>query len=178
MNEVSCKSLKDTLPDHITCTQVPLKYGDVGTEETVRDMLTLSRRDAKNPYVKKIAKELRGKSDYYTVKNIFEYVRKRFPYKSDPKTAEFFTAPIHHLTGAFKKYCDCDDLTGILVALCTACGLQSAIKVIAWRNNYLTHVYAMVDIPSLQISIPLDATVSELGKEKYQPIRRSKLYLL
>jgi len=176
MSAVSCESLKNTLPSHIKCEQVPLRYGDKGTDDTVQDMLTYSRRDANNPFVKKIASELKGKTDFETVKNIFRYVRKRFPYKSDPKEVEFFTAAIHHLTGAFKKYCDCDDLTGILVTLFKASGLQSAIKVISWRNEYLTHVYALVDIPSLKISIPIDATVRELGKEKYQPIRRSKLY--
>lgn len=178
----TCESLK--LSDDITCDQVPLRSGDKGVSDTVHDIIRYAKRDAGNPFVKKLAKSLRGSSDYYTVKNIFRYVRKNFPYKSDPKDVEFFTAPIHHLTKKFTKHCDCDDLTGILVCLFTASGLSSGVKVISWENPkkpnpkdpYFSHVYSVVDLPSLGVAITADATHDSLGQELYQPIIRSKVY--
>lgn len=182
MQKTTCTSLQ--LSNDFTCEQVPLRAGDEGVTDTVKDIVKYAKRDAKNPIVIKIAKSLRGSTDYYTVKNIFRYVRKNFPYKSDPKDVEFFTAPIHHLTKRFTKYCDCDDLTGILVCLFLASGLTAGIKVISWENPKkanpkdpaFTHVYSIVDVPSLGVSITADATHDELGKELYQPIIRSKIY--
>lgn len=149
---------------------VELKDGDAGVlKQTVPKMIKLALRDSGEPIVVDTANKLKGATDFETVENVFNFVWKNFPYIPDPPTAEYVTAPIHLLNKDY-KYCDCDDLTILLISLLEALGFETQVKVIAWNRKKcdgdicpFTHVYLMCFIPSLDGFIALDAVQKQHG---------------
>lgn len=165
---------------------VNLKPGDAGVvKQTVPKMIELGLRDSKDPFIIEIAEKRRGKTDIETVENVFNWVWKTFPYEKDPDDAEYITAPIH-LVNFNYEHCDCDDMTTLLIALLTALGFETAVKVIAWDRKRcndescpFTHVYLVCYIPDLDGFIPLDAVqkAKGFGREKPPtPIIRYKCF--
>lgn len=155
---------------------VELKDGDIGVlKQTVPKMIYLAKRDVNEPIVVDTAKALKGNTDIETVQNVFEFVYKNFPYKSDPPNAEYVTAPVHLLSKDY-KYCDCDDLTILLISLLLVLGFEMHVKVIAWNRKKcegdvcpFTHVYLICYIPSLKGYIALDAVQKEAGFGQENP---------
>ncbi len=148
--------------------------GDFGIDETIAKMWDLILRDAKNAKLKSIAKSLIANNDTATAKNIFDYVRKNFLYRSDPPGIEHFTAPIHLIEKRFSKYLDCDDLVGILTALALAAGIPARIKTIAWRRYEFTHVIAEFLLNGFWL--PIDAVRSDGFGNTHKKIIRTKIY--
>lgn len=147
--------------------------GDLGIDQTVSEMWRLINRDVKNPLVARKAKELAGKNQSTTAKNIFNYVWKNHPYKSDPEDAEQLTAPVNMLNGE-KIGEDCDGLVMLLVCLLLAAGIDSRIKVVAWRRHDYTHVVAEANINSNWAT--LDPTFKASGFGQTYKIIRQKIY--
>lgn len=165
---------------------VTLKDGDEGVvTQTVPKMIELGLRDSKDPFVVSVAKSKEGKTDIETVQNIYEFVYKNFPYEADPKTAEYVTAPIHLLNMDY-EYCDCDDMTTLLIALLAALDFEVVVKTIAWDKARctptdcpFTHVYLVCYIPSLDGFIALDAVQKAKGfgqETPPQPIKRQQYF--
>ncbi len=167
-----------------------LKDGDAGVvTQTVPKMIELGLRDSKDPFVISVAESKKGKSDIETVENIYEFVWKTFPYEADPKTAEYVTAPVHLLNMDY-QYCDCDDMTTLLIALLSALGFELAVKTIAWDKDRchtndcpFTHVYLMCFIPQKEINgwIALDAVQKAKGfgqETPPQPIKRQQYFMV
>ena len=155
---------------------VQLKPGDKGVvTQTVPKMIELGMRDAKDPFIIKIAKGKEGATDVETVENIYNWVWKTFPYEKDPDDAEYVTAPIH-LVNFNYEHCDCDDMTTLLIALLDSLGFRMYIKTIAWdkkrctKNDCpFTHVYLVVEIPSLDGYVALDAVQKSKGFGRENP---------
>lgn len=109
------------------------------TDQIVKKMLELIRRDAKAPEITKVAETLKKPSRMETLSAVFDYIRSRFPYKSDPPGIEHLTAPVHIINGD-APYMDCDELVTITCCLLKSMKIPCLVKVIAWRKPAYTHV--------------------------------------
>jgi len=132
-------------------------------------------RDAKDKELIVEAKKLTGATDYETARNIYNYVVKLVPYKSDPVDRERLTAPIHLLKG-HKKGEDCDGMVMLANALLTAANIKNRILVIAWRKPEFTHVVSQALVNGNWIEI--DCTIGNGGgfDVKNRKIIRTKYY--
>ena len=117
--------------------------GDAGIMQTVDYMWNYALRDTKETLVKKLVRQLKGKNDHETIRNIYNWVWQNVEYKLDPADREMITSPIHYVNGN-RRTGDCDCMTTLLVCLLETAGFDCAIKVIAWRIYDYTHVYAEV----------------------------------
>lgn len=153
-------------------TEIP--DGDAGIDATVVAMWRLANRDAVNPEIVAIARKYKTADATQTTRALFDYVWKNYPYKSDPAGREQITAPIHMVNGNNPQE-DCDGLVTLLVSLLTAAGINSRIKVIAWRRHEYTHVIAEFYDGSQWW--PLDPTKKADGwKNQVQKVIREKRY--
>jgi len=163
----------------------PLKAGDPGVIQTVGKIAKFGLRDSKDPQIIEIAESKRGATDFETIEKIYNWVWKTFDYEKDPDDEEYVTAPIH-LVNFNYEYCDCDDLTTLLVALLIALDFEVVVKVISWDRSRcegsfcpFTHVYLYVWVPSLDGWLPLDAVQKNNGfgvEKPPQPIIRQKYF--
>ena len=117
--------------------------GDAGIYETVDFMWNYALRDADEALVKRAVNQLKGKNNFSTIKNIYDFVWRNVKYKKDPADREMITSPIHYLNGN-RKTGDCDCMTTLLVCLLESAGFDCSIVVIAWREISYTHVFAEV----------------------------------
>jgi len=147
--------------------------GDKGIDQTVSEMWRLINRDISDPLVISTAKGLTSPTEEQTASNIFNFVWKTIPYKSDPEWAEQLTAPVHLLNGN-KIGEDCDGLVMVLVALLLAAKIDARIKVIAWRIQDYTHVVAEAKINGKWTV--LDPTLKSAGYGKTYKTIREKIY--
>lgn len=164
---------------------VTLKAGDAGVIQTVTQIARLGVRDSKDPQIIEIAESKRGATDALTIEKIYNWVWKTFDYEPDPADEEYVTAPIH-LVNFNYEYCDCDDLTALLVALLTALDYEVVIKVISWDRSRcegsfcpFTHVYLYVWLNDENAWLPLDAVQKNNGfgiEKPPQPIIRQKYF--
>lgn len=166
-----------------------IKDGDEGIRTTVGHMARLIRRDSTDPAIVKKAKQLKGKDDLSTVKNIFEYVYKNYKYKHDPSDREVVAAPVRLLECQETDKCDlpswagrdCDDLTVLCCALYEAAGYKTLIKIIDWKKSGegFTHVYPMVYITSMKQYIPTDPVAKSKGWNwEKLPVNRYETYTI
>lgn len=143
------------------------------TDEIVRQMWRLIRRDKKHTKIVSKANELKQKSRYETIKSIFEYVRNNYSYKPDPAGVEHLTAPIHIIEGN-APYMDCDELIIITVSLLQALNIPCLIKTIAWRKKEYTHVVCEVQLNENEW-IVLDPTRADgFGNQERKVIREKR----
>jgi len=171
--------------EHPEETIEELKPGDAGVRQTVGKMIEFGLEDSTDEFVIRAAKKLKGKTDIETVKNVFDFVWKTFPYEKDPEGKEYVTAPILLLKMQY-EYCDCDDMTTLLIALLAALKYEVAVKVISWDRARcegawcpFTHVYLMCYLPDENGWIALDPVqkASGFGIERPpQPIIRHQYY--
>ena len=164
---------------------VTLKAGDAGVIQTVTQIARLGIRDSKDPQIIEIAESKRGATDALTVEKIYNWVWKTFDYEPDPSDEEYVTAPVH-LVNFNYEYCDCDDLTTLLVALLTALDFEVVIKVISWDRSRcegsfcpFTHVYLYVWLNDENAWLSLDAVQKNNGfgvEKPPQPIIRQRYF--
>lgn len=151
----------------ITKKSVPLLKGDDGVVQTLLKMEALALRDAKASQIKAKVRELKGKNDTETIRNIYNFVVANWKYKSDPQTEEHVTAPIHILNNCDRffgcKHVDCDDYTTFLAALLIAAGFKVAFRVLSWRAKSFTHVYLIAYLPEQNAWTPIDAVMGKTG---------------
>jgi hypothetical protein len=117
--------------------------GDSAIYETMDYMWNYALRDVNEPLVQKLVRSLKGKTAHDTIRNIYNWVWRNVDYKLDPADYEMITSPIHFVNGN-RKTGDCDCMTTLLVCLLESAGFNCAIKVISWRVESNTHVYAEV----------------------------------
>lgn len=164
---------------------VTLKAGDAGVIQTVTQIARLGLRDSKDPQIIEIAESKRGATDALTVEKIYNWVWKTFDYEPDPSDEEYVTAPVH-LVNSNYEYCDCDDLTTLLVALLTALDFEVVVKVISWDRSRcegsfcpFTHVYLYVWLNDENAWLSLDAVQKNNGfgvEKPPQPIIRQRYF--
>ena len=147
--------------------------GDAGIDTIVSNMWRLINRDTKDPKVVAIAKQMKGRDDFQTIKNIFQYVRTNYHYKSDPDDTEWITAPKYMASGQVTGE-DCDGLVMITVALLQAARIPARIKVIAWRMHDYTHVICEAKYAGNWMV--LDPTRSDGFGNQVRKIIREKIY--
>ena len=117
--------------------------GDSGIIQTVDYMWNYALRDTKEALVNDLVRQLKGKNDLATIRNIYDWVWHNIRYKLDPADREMITSPIHYVNGN-RRTGDCDCMTTLLVCLLESAGFDCAITVISWRLYEYTHVYAEV----------------------------------
>lgn len=108
-------------------------------DEIVKSMWEFINRDRLDEIIISKANTLRGKTNDETIRNVFDYVKKNVPYKSDPDDRERLTAPIHFIQRN-QVGGDCDDMVMLINALLESLGIKTQIKVVAWRRPEFTHV--------------------------------------
>jgi len=151
--------------------------GDRGIYQTLYLMRDLARRDSRDARVKTIADKLRGANDSETVYSVWEHMVANYPYQSDPDDHEFVNAPIHTLSEQFNDrypHRDCDDLATAFASILKAAGIRNQyFKAIAWRKNDYTHVYNVVELTDVNLTIPIDLVMGKngFGREKMPQIR-------
>lgn len=154
-----------------------LLTGDDGTYQTLSRMSEFVLRDYKKKEFSAAVKKLERDNEHDTIESIFNFVVKNYPFRDDPKTAEFITAPIITLQKASPfEYQDCDDLSMLLAALLMNAGFKVRWKVISWRDTVpkhaFTHVYLIVKTKDGWM--PLDPTLKEKGFARERaPINRA-----
>ena len=145
--------------------QTTLRDGDAGVEDTICLMRKFSQDYSKNSSVKTICRQLKGKNDGETIKNLFLFITKTMHYVKDPETVELVKSPKHTIIGN-SNYGDCDDLSTALVTLLLSAGYKCWFRTVAWRPSNpetFTHVYVVVEVPNQGIIIPLDPTMGDQG---------------
>jgi len=95
-----------------------------------------------------------------------EGMRKGLKYMSDPRWADFFTAPARLLKQCANGLCagDCDDHGMLIAALLGSLGFVTGMRVWGKDKGEFTHVYAVVLFPKLgpfERVVALDTTVDE-----------------
>lgn len=105
---------------------------------------------------------------FEAVKNGTEQVegmRKGLKYMSDPRWADFFTAPARLLKQCAGGFCagDCDDHAMLIAALLGSLGFLTGLRVWGPTKGEFTHVYAVVAVPKVgpEELVGLDTTVEE-----------------
>lgn len=92
-------------------------------------------------------------------------------YMSDPRWADFFTAPARLLQQCQNDHCagDCDDHAALICALLGSLGFITGLRAWGRVKGEFTHVYAVVAMPKIGPTefVGLDTTVeeSEVGWE-------------
>lgn len=124
-----------------------LSPGDKGIEETIQIMQFFLEKYTNTPEIKQVLVDNGllegGTAD--KVKNIYNYVAKRYTYKPDPNGIELVKSPKHTIIGK-KHYGDCDDLSVALATLLRTAGIQTRYRTVAWKRgfgNQFTHVYVI-----------------------------------
>lgn len=107
--------------------------------DVINEMIRLDIRDRKNKTVQQIAYSLRSSTKLQTIKNVYNYVINKVPYKSDPPDREHITAPIHLINGNVVGE-DCESMVLLLSTLLNFLGIETKYVVIAWRKYQFTHV--------------------------------------
>ncbi len=122
-----------------------------------------------------ITHDVDSRDDEGEVRAIFEAVKhgteqveglkKGLKYMSDPRWADFFTAPSRMLQQCANGHCagDCDDHAALLCALLGSLGFICGLRAWGKQKGEFTHVYAVVAMPKIGPSefIGLDTTVEE-----------------
>jgi hypothetical protein len=139
----------------------------------VVEMWKFINRDIKNKDIIALAKSLKGNNPNATIKNIYDYVLKNHPYKSDPAGREKLTAPARLINSFFKGE-DCDGHTMLVIALAGAVGIKGRIITIAWRNDQFTHVYP--ELWNGSTWVRADVSWKEYGHEPKVSVKRKKVW--
>lgn len=143
------------------------------TDQIVREMWRLIKRDYKTTEIKEAALKLKKPSRLETIKQVFDFVRENYKYKADPPGIEHLTAPIHIIKNNY-EYMDCDELVMISSALLMALGIPVLIKTIAWRKYAYTHVVLEAQL-SDDRWIVFDATREDgFGNQERKVIREKR----
>lgn len=143
------------------------------TDTIVKKMWQLINRDVNDSEISKVAKSLKATNIYDTIKNVFNYVRKNYHYKSDPEGIEHITAPAHIIRGD-APYMDCDELVNITACLLLNLKIPVLIKTIAWRMYAYTHVVLEAELEANKW-IVLDPTRSDgFGYQELKVIREKR----
>jgi hypothetical protein len=146
--------------------------GDTGVRRTVNDMLKFVATDVDDKEIKRVAASLKRKTVSETIYATYMWITANFNYHTDGNN-EFVTSPWISIRKASPyPYFDCDDMTVLLITLLAANSIESAIKVIAWREtdppNQFTHVYAIAHVPG-RGWIPLDLVMKKDGFGNERP---------
>lgn len=171
------KKTCQTVADGVRLCEQEQLDGDQGIYQTMYLMRDLARRDARDERIIALARKHQGKTDIETAYNIFMWMVKKFPYKSDPTTSEFVNAPVHTLFETMHDeypYRDCDDFSAAYASLLKAVGFKEQyFKAIAWRKHDYTHVYNYVYFPSIKGYLPIDLVMKDkgFGAQKLPQIR-------
>ena len=112
--------------------RIEIGTGDEAVKITLKNMLRLARRDAKNQNIIDIARRLerKSKNENELVNNIFNFVKENIKYRYDNVAAtdilglekdladrtELLIAPIHLI--ATEKKGDCDDMSMLFATIC------------------------------------------------------------
>lgn len=139
--------------------------GDDRVHDTVAHMIRLAHEDVTLPAVQSIAKRLSSttKSDVEKIQAVHDFIVDEIEYRLDSwkgEDIEVIAAPRHTIAGS-RKYGDCDCMITAFACLLLALGIDSKIKVVAWRpdaRDEYTHVYILAYAGDMDVWIPCDPT--------------------
>lgn len=133
--------------------------GSAGTDATVREIIRLVKDDLKRPATRLLATRLLqsynvpSKDHYGEIKAIYQFVARHIRYQKDPIDIETIQSP--EATWNIRAG-DCDDHSGLVVALATAIGIPARLRVFGYSENEFVHI-----IPELKVNgvwYPADTT--------------------
>lgn len=156
-----------------------------GQKKALAELAKLVEKSTVDPLVRNAALQLTNdvpqRDDEGEVQAIFAAVKhgddrvtgleNGFKYMSDPRWADFFTAPSRTLKqlSAGVNGGDCDDHASLICALLGSLGFVVGLRAWGRTKGEFTHVYAVVGLPKLNPErfVGLDTTVdeSEVGWE-------------
>lgn len=153
-----------------------LPAGDAGVDKTIAEMSRMARVDAGSAEVQRVVSTFR-EDDWGFLQDAFRYVVATVPYVSDPDGEEFVVAPRHLIARRWVGG-DCDDMSTLLACLIVASGRKAWFKTIEWKKHVrgFTHVFALGELPSKGIAIPLDAVKGATGFGWEKSYRRANVY--
>lgn len=143
-----------------TLQKIEFSKHDEYIDAIAKEMWRIIYDNSKNPLVIAKAKSLIGQNSDATIRNVFNYVIARVPYKLDPEDREYLTAPKHLISGKQIGE-DCDGMVMLICTLLLILGYKVRIKVIAWRKTEYSHVVA--EVYDGKRWIELDATMPATG---------------
>lgn len=157
--------------------------------EALKALADLARKSSVHPSIRRaalaITNDCPSRDDACELQAIFNAVKsgdsriaglgKGLRYVSDPRYADFFTAP-HRVLDMCKRYdaCggDCDDHAALVCALGSAIGFRMGFRAYGQEPRVFTHVYAIAGFPKRgpKDAVGMDTTVpySNVG---WQPPR-------
>lgn len=158
-----------------------------GQKKALEELAKLVEKSTVDPIVRNAALQLTNdvpqRDDEGEVEAIFQAVKsgddrvsgleRGLKYMSDPRWADFFTAPSRTLKQMAADpglaAGDCDDHAGLIAALLGSLGFVVGLRAWGRSKGEFTHVYAVVGLPKLNPTqfVGLDTTVdeSEVGWE-------------
>ena len=159
--------------------------------KTVKEMIRLAISSSTSKEIRKIADDIHIKcngDELCMAEEAYNFVEKKIKYQfddlnaknyidGDTKNVEFVASPRCILREENYQEGDCDDIATLLCSIYKALGMRSRMRIIAWKDNDFSHVYAEagVHIGKKGWWIPSDPVIHKFGFEK-APIITAESY--
>lgn len=133
---------------------------DVEPEDTARTVRRWAKKYSWQTL--RLADRLRGRDDFETVRNVFNFVYSYIAYMPDSTQSEDLRIPLRTL---YDQAGDCDCMTLLVCSLFENLGIRYTIRIAEYDNKgYFQHIYAIANISSGDVTC--DPVVEMFNYEK------------
>lgn len=103
-------------------------------------------------HTKGIAGVLKGKNDYETCRNIWQFVYGHIAYRKDRDGYEQIRSPARSWHDR-KAGVDCDCYTTFISSILTNLGIRHKLRITKYHRDYFQHIYPIAELPGRQVAI-------------------------
>jgi hypothetical protein len=162
-----------TLLEAVKLTKKPadrdeVVYKDGDTSDIIKTVLIADKMATDKRFLKRLAPLLKGRNDYETARNVWNWTKKNIPYVKDKLGYERIRLPHKTIWDSyrFKDGGDCKTFTIFVCDLLRELGIKSIIRFIAQKGqSKATHVYTVALIDGKEVVT--DAVYTKFDSEPY-----------
>ncbi len=103
-------------------------------------------------HTKGIAGVLKGRNDYETCRNIWQFVYSHIAYRKDKEGYEQIRSPARAWHDR-KAGVDCDCYTTFISSILTNLGIRHKLRITKYHRDYFQHIYPIAELPNKQVTI-------------------------
>ena len=167
MGQLLTKAIKLITP---VTNKTVVNFNDGDTNDIISVVLLDDEISARQRFIKDFAPLLRGKNDYESCVNIWNFIKNEIPYVGDKNGLELIRLPNKCIWDAYYKQNggDCKSFALLANDLCRELGISSMYRFISQKRNSViaTHVYCVAVINGKEII--LDAVYTHFNSEPYR----------